>query len=64
MDKTTEEGFSAEYVADKTLDMVVKKDNDLVISQFLPKLAIFLRHNSPSIFYSLMYKRAKVTSLP
>ncbi|XP_063531138.1 dehydrogenase/reductase SDR family protein 7-like [Cydia strobilella] len=64
MDQSTAEGFSAEYVADRILDMVVSKENDLVISQFLPKVAIFLRHNMPGLYHWAMTRRATKTSVP
>ncbi|CAH0720831.1 unnamed protein product, partial [Brenthis ino] len=62
MDKSTAAGFTPEYVAKKMLDMVVNKDNELVISQFLPKLAIFIRHSLPSVYFWLMARRANKTA--
>lgn len=61
MDKSTAAGFTPEFVAIKILDMVVNKENELVISQFLPKSAIFLRHSFPSIYFWLMARRANKT---
>lgn len=58
MDKSTAAGFTAEYVAMKILDMVVNNDKELVISQFLPNVAIFLRHFLPSLYFWLMARRA------
>ncbi|KAL4710712.1 hypothetical protein ACJJTC_004357 [Scirpophaga incertulas] len=62
MDKSTAEGFSAEYAAQQMLDSVVKKDNEFVISQLLPKFAIFLRHFVPNVYFWLMSKRAVKTN--
>lgn len=61
MDKSTAAGFTAEYIATKILDMVVNKENELVISQFLPNCAIFLRHSFPSIYFWVMSRRANKT---
>uniref|UniRef100_S4P9S5 Dehydrogenase/reductase SDR family protein 7-like protein n=1 Tax=Pararge aegeria TaxID=116150 RepID=S4P9S5_9NEOP len=62
MDKNTAAGFTPEYVAMKILDMVVNKNNELVISQFLPNLAIFLRHSMPSLYFWIMARRANKTN--
>ncbi|CAH2086474.1 unnamed protein product [Euphydryas editha] len=62
MDKSTAEGFSAEYVAIKIADMLVNKDKELIISQFLPRLAITIRHSMPYLYFWLMARRAIKTS--
>ncbi|XP_032513935.2 dehydrogenase/reductase SDR family protein 7-like [Danaus plexippus] len=62
MDKTTASGFEAEYVAEKVLDMVINGDKELVISQFVPNLAIFLRRFAPSVYHWAMTKRAVKTA--
>ncbi|XP_072943984.1 dehydrogenase/reductase SDR family protein 7-like [Epargyreus clarus] len=62
MDKNTAAGFSSEYVAMKILDGVVKKEKDIIISQFLPNLAIFFRHFSPSLYFWFMARRATKTA--
>ncbi|XP_045785758.1 dehydrogenase/reductase SDR family protein 7-like [Maniola jurtina] len=62
MDKSTAAGFTPEYVAMKILDMVVNKDKELVISQFLPNLAVFLRHSVPSLYFWVMARRANITN--
>lgn len=61
MDPNTAAGFTAEYTASKMLDSIVKKDKELVISQFVPKMAIFLRHWLPPLYFSVMAKRANKT---
>ncbi|XP_045491416.1 dehydrogenase/reductase SDR family protein 7-like [Colias croceus] len=58
MDKSTANGFEAEYVALKTVDMIINNDNETIVSQFLPRLAIFLRHAIPSLYFWIMAKRA------
>lgn len=61
MDSATAAGFTPEYAACKMLDSIVKKDKELVISQFVPKLAVFLRHSIPSAYFWAMAKRANKT---
>lgn len=61
MDKSTAAGFTSEYVAIKILDMVVNKDKELVVSQFLPNLAVFLRHSMPSLYFWIMARQANNT---
>ncbi|XP_041977183.1 dehydrogenase/reductase SDR family protein 7-like [Aricia agestis] len=61
MDKSTETGFSADHVAQEIVTMMVNKQNELIISQFLPNLAIFLRHKVPSLYHYIMAKRANKT---
>ena len=59
MDKTTEEGYSPEYVADCILKAVLKQEKDVIVSSFTPKVAIYLRTLCPSLYFWIMYKRAK-----
>ncbi|XP_028157280.1 dehydrogenase/reductase SDR family protein 7-like [Ostrinia furnacalis] len=63
MDAATASGLTPQYTAEKILDSVVKKENDLVVSQFVPKFAVFIRHFAPSIYHYLMAKRAEPTKL-
>ena len=59
MDKTTEEGYSPEYVADCILKAVLKQEKDVLVCSFTPKIAIYLRTLCPSLYFWIMYKRAK-----
>lgn len=59
MDKNTEEGYSPEYVAEYVLKAVLKQEKDVLISDFTPKMAIYLRTLCPSLYFWLMHKRAK-----
>ena len=59
MDKTTEEGYSPEYVADCILRAVLKQEKDVLVSPFTPRVAIYLRTLCPSLYFWIMYKRAK-----
>lgn len=62
MDKSTAAGFSPEYTANRILNGIVNKEKDLVISQFLPSLAVTLRHCTPSLYHWIMARRAVNTS--
>lgn len=59
MDKTTEEGYSPEYVAQRTLKAILKDEKDVIIATFSPKFAIYLRVLCPSLYFWIMLKRAK-----
>ena len=59
VDKTTAEGYSPEYVADCVLRAVLKQEKDVLVSSFTPKVAIYLRTLCPSLYFWVMYKRAK-----
>ncbi|XP_023025738.1 dehydrogenase/reductase SDR family protein 7-like [Leptinotarsa decemlineata] len=63
MDSTTENGFSADYVAAQIVKAIVEKKKEVVISTILPKLAIFLRKYLPSLYFFVMVRRAKNSSL-
>lgn len=62
MDSSTEAGFTPEYTARKFLDAIVNKNKELVLSQFQPRLAIFLRHAAPCLYFWIMARRARKTS--
>ncbi|XP_066599516.1 dehydrogenase/reductase SDR family protein 7-like [Prorops nasuta] len=59
MDEATEKGYTPEFVADQVLKAVLKKEKDLVVATFTPKVAILLRTVFPSIYFWIMQKRAK-----
>ncbi|XP_013384795.1 dehydrogenase/reductase SDR family protein 7-like [Lingula anatina] len=58
MDKTTETGMSPEYVASKVLKAVQEQKNELILAPFTVTVAVFLRTFCPSLYFSLMKKRA------
>ncbi|CAK1552045.1 unnamed protein product [Leptosia nina] len=62
MDKSTAQGFSAEYCATKILDMVVNKNNEAIVSQAVPRLAVYLRQAFPSLYFYIMARRAIKTA--
>lgn len=59
MDKTTEQGYSPDYVAECVLKAVLKEKKDVIISPFTPKCAIFLRTLCPSLYFWIMKRRAR-----
>ncbi|XP_013186613.2 dehydrogenase/reductase SDR family protein 7-like [Amyelois transitella] len=61
MDASTAAGFSAEYAAEQFLDAIVNKKKEFILSQFMPRVAIFLRQAIPSLYFYLMTKRANKT---
>nr|XP_022905547.1 dehydrogenase/reductase SDR family protein 7-like [Onthophagus taurus] len=62
MDETTLSGYTPEYVAECILTAVVKKTKEVVISPFLPKIAIFLRRFMPHLYFVAMSRRARKTN--
>lgn len=58
-DPNTEQGYSAEFVAQKIVKAVVQKEKEIVIATALPKVAIFLRHFLPGLYFYIMAKRAR-----
>lgn len=61
MDKTIQEGYHPEYVANRILKAVLKEEKDILITPFIPKAAMFLRILCPSLYFWIMQKRAKKT---
>lgn len=59
MDQTTEQGYSASFVAEKTVKAVVQKQQEIVIATMLPKAVIFIRRFLPRLYFYIMAKRAK-----
>ncbi|CAH0748221.1 unnamed protein product [Diatraea saccharalis] len=62
MDKSTAAGFTPEYLAQRMVDSIVNKENELVVSQFFPNLAVFLRHFAPTIYFWIMERRSMKTN--
>lgn len=59
MDKTTENGYQPEFVAERILKSVLKQEKEVTIAPFSLKAAIVLRTLFPSLFFWIMQKRAK-----
>lgn len=62
-DSTTEQGFSADYVAEKIVKAVVQKRKELVIATMVPKIAIFIRRFLPDLYFYIMAARARKMGL-
>lgn len=63
MDKATEEGYTPEFVAEKIFSAVANKQKELVVSTFLPQIAIYLRKYFPSLYFYVMERRARKAQL-
>lgn len=59
MDKTIQEGYSTEYVADKVLDAVVRDNREVMVAPLYIKAATLLRYICPTIYFKIMDRRAK-----
>lgn len=59
MDKTTENGYEAGYVAECILKSVLKEEKETTIATLSPKCAMVLRTLFPSLFFWIMQKRAR-----
>lgn len=58
-DQTTEQGYSAAFVAEKTVKAIVQKQSEVIVASTLPKVAIFIRRFLPRLYFYIMAKRAK-----
>lgn len=58
MDATTAAGYKPEYVADKIVNMVVSRQDELVLAPLSNKCALMLRYLAPSVYFWIMKKRA------
>lgn len=63
MDQTTESGYSPEYVAEEIVRGIVQKKKELLICPLLPTVAIYLRKYLPSVYFTIMARRAKKSQL-
>jgi len=59
MDKTTENGYQPDYVAQCILKSVLYQQKEITIAPFTAKVAIILRVLFPSLFFWIMERRAK-----
>jgi len=59
MDKTTENGYQPDYVAQCILKSVLYQQKEITIAPFTAKVAIILRALFPSLFFWIMERRAK-----
>lgn len=59
MDETNKNGYEPEYVAERILEAVLKKKEEITIAPFVVKCAIIIRTLFPSLFFWLMRRRAR-----
>lgn len=62
MDVTTENGYTPDYVAEEIIRAVVQKKKEVIVSTFLPRIAIFLRKYMPRLYFYVMACRARRTT--
>eukprot|EP00092_Neocalanus_flemingeri_P001774 GFUD01001892.1.p1 GENE.GFUD01001892.1~~GFUD01001892.1.p1 ORF type:complete len:304 (+),score=108.81 GFUD01001892.1:68-979(+) len=58
LDKTTEQGYSVQYVAQQILESVVKGKKELILAPLHVRLAILLRALLPGIYFYIMKRKA------
>lgn len=59
MDKTTQQGYSPEYVAEQVLAAILRNSSEVTVAPCLPRLAQFIRYICPSLYFFIMQRRAK-----
>lgn len=59
MDRNTAQGRSPAEVAQDVLVAVGKKKKEVVVADWVPSLAIYLRSLAPGLFFSIMASRAR-----
>ncbi|XP_057319369.1 dehydrogenase/reductase SDR family protein 7-like [Microplitis mediator] len=59
MDKATESGYSAKYVADEILTAVLRQERETIIAPTLIKFVCLIRYLIPSVYFKIMNIRAK-----
>ncbi|KAH8358447.1 hypothetical protein KR093_000279 [Drosophila rubida] len=58
MDGTTAKGMSPEKLAERILQCIIRKEPDIIVSDIQAKIAYYLRHLLPSVYFWVMAKRA------
>jgi len=58
MDETTAKGMPPEEFALRVLLALIRKENDLIVSDWQPKIAYYIRVLFPSLYFWIMSKRA------
>nr|XP_016937443.1 dehydrogenase/reductase SDR family protein 7-like [Drosophila suzukii] len=58
MDDTTAKGMSPDKLADRILQCILRKEPDIIVSDLQAKIAYYLRHLCPSLYFWIMAKRA------
>lgn len=58
MDETTAKGMSPDKLAERILQCILRNEPDIIISDLQAKIAYYLRHLLPSVYFWVMAKRA------
>ncbi|XP_068157643.1 dehydrogenase/reductase SDR family protein 7-like [Drosophila tropicalis] len=58
MDETTAKGMSPDKLAERVLQCILRKEPDIIVSDLQAKIAYYLRHFCPSLYFWIMAKRA------
>lgn len=58
MDETTAKGMSPDKLAERILQCILRKEPDIIVSDIQAKIAYYLRHLCPSLYFWIMAKRA------
>ncbi|EDX14885.1 dehydrogenase/reductase SDR family protein 7-like [Drosophila simulans] len=58
MDETTAKGMSPDKLAERILQCILRKEPDIIVSDVQAKIAYYLRHLCPSLYFWIMAKRA------
>ncbi|XP_016937443.3 dehydrogenase/reductase SDR family protein 7-like [Drosophila suzukii] len=58
MDETTAKGMSPDKLAERILQCILRKEPDIIVSDLQAKIAYYLRHLCPSLYFWIMAKRA------
>ena len=59
LDKNTAQGRSAAEVAQDVFDAVGKKKKDVLLTDFVPSMAVYIRTLAPGLFFRIMASRAR-----
>ncbi|XP_055597333.1 dehydrogenase/reductase SDR family protein 7-like [Uranotaenia lowii] len=59
MDETTATGASPDVVAKRILKAILRDEEDVTITGMAPKLAYWIRHISPPLYFWIMARRAR-----
>lgn len=58
MDETTAKGMSPDKLAERILQCILRKEPDIIVSDVQAKIAYYLRHLCPSLYFWIMSMRA------
>ncbi|KAB0804702.1 hypothetical protein PPYR_01672 [Photinus pyralis] len=59
VDTNTDQGYSPDYVAQKTAVAILKEKNEIVIAPLLHRAVVLIRCNFPSLYFLIMQHRVK-----